>query len=539
MALIPHPIPWDSLPQEFAPIDQRWIDRRLKSLYLLAPGTWNINQVTGKVGGTVTGSGPFWTGNRLRVDGTTSNYITLEHGLTTNLAAPLSIVVGCVNLAGSGTSWSVMRSNASASGWVMEATGEVRTYSSGAVNGSLSLGADGNYAFSHRSTVDLTGASRSVFAQDTSAANGTFVSRTGISLGVLVTNVVNAGAESLFTHFAAFDGELTDAELLELANTPERLFAPRTIWVPASAVGTTNYSVTLTEAATATDSCSVLIGYAPVAAEAGSAADVSSILAALSAAAAETAAALDAITALHARTVSLTESATAADTVNGTAAGDYAGTVAEAGSAADTSSNVAAFAHAVAEAGAAADTASQVAALSGTASETATALDTVNGTATGDFAGTVTEAGSAADTASNVASLNATATEAATAADSLAAARAVSALIAEAMSAADSVSASAAGDYFGVVSEAGSAIDTASQTAAMFGTVAELTTATDASYVFNAWLASIIETATAADAASQILNAVVANSAWWTYEVAPQNLRYSVAAQSLIFEIER
>ncbi len=236
-------VPWTVQPQYITGPSPRWAGR-LTSLYSLTPGTWQINQVNGTTGGSIVGTGPTWLNGKLRVSGSTSNYVLLQHGLPLNIAVPFCIVIGCERLAGSGVSWSLLRNNAAWSGWYMEAQGDVKSSNSNSFDGLVSLGGGNNYAFVHRSSTDLTGASFGALVIDTTAVAPTTVDRAEVALGVVRRSTITAGADSVFTHFAVIRGDVSDAELKSLAVNPWQLFAPRSIWVPVSVAGGTTYTIT-------------------------------------------------------------------------------------------------------------------------------------------------------------------------------------------------------------------------------------------------------------------------------------------------------
>ena len=236
-------LPRDRQPQEFTGPSEQWADR-LSCLYSLTPSTWRVNQATGRIGGTAVGAGPTWLGGRLRVSGSTSDYVLLEHGLPLNIAAPFTMVIGCERLAGSGVSWTLLRDTSVWYGWYMEAQGDVKSADNNVFNGLVSLGAGNNYAFSHRSSTDLTGASIGSLAIDATATLPTTVNRAEVALGVIRRSTITAGADSAFTHLAVIRGTVTDAELTSLAIDPWQLFAPQTIWVPVSAGAPASYTLT-------------------------------------------------------------------------------------------------------------------------------------------------------------------------------------------------------------------------------------------------------------------------------------------------------
>ena len=260
----------------------------------------------------------------------------------------------------------------------------------------------------------------------------------------------------------------SDSEVAEFERNPWQLFAPRSIYIPVPAAGgATDYPVTITEAATAADSCSAIVGYATTATEAGSAADTVTSSAAVAVSITEAAAAADTQSAVTAKSGTVTEPASAADAVDAAAAGDFLASLTEPASATDTVTSSAAVAVSI--------------------TEPASATDTVSATAAGDYAGTVTETASAADTASAVAAFLASLTEPATAADT--------------------VSGAGAGAYTGTIDEAAAATDLASAVYAYLAGVSEVASAADLQSALAALSVSITEAAAATDTVSVAGNA--------------------------------
>ena len=213
---------------------QRWLERGLRAAYLLQPGLWAINLVTGQAGGTVAGTGVTFVNNKLRTPGTAGNGATLQHGLVM-AAQPISMVVGWTRTSGV-VSWSLLQSETSWTGWYAEATGTVKSSSGNIFDGVIACGGTGNAAFRHSSSSDLTGyAANGGRTTDGGATLPTVTNNTGISLGWSKRDANDNAAAADFTHLFTFQGALTDAELKELADEPQRLFEPARIWVPVSA----------------------------------------------------------------------------------------------------------------------------------------------------------------------------------------------------------------------------------------------------------------------------------------------------------------
>lgn len=245
-------LPWAEQPSDIVTPHERWLNLGLKSAYLLQPHLWTINLVTGRIGGTHVGTGVSFVGGKLRTPGTSGNGALLDHGVAINIAAPISMVVGCEHVSGS-TDWGLLRNTANWYGWYSDATGAIKTANNNVFNGSLTLGGNGSVAFRHTSNADLTGSAGAGVSTDATTTLPTTVDRTQITLGYSRRSVSDAPAVADFTHFYVFNTALSDGALVELANEPWRLWEDRRIWVPVSVGGggvtgtltTTNASDTL------------------------------------------------------------------------------------------------------------------------------------------------------------------------------------------------------------------------------------------------------------------------------------------------------
>jgi hypothetical protein len=240
VGVIQHVWPWYEPPQEAVQASPEWIARGLRSLYILDAARWRINQVTGRVGGDGVGTGPDFPNGWLRTFSNTTNYATLEHGLQTNIALPITIVVGWRRLSGV-VSWSLLHNGSTQwSGWYGENTGQVKSSNANSFDGELVLSGGGSVAFAHVSATSLRGASTALTATDTTATVPAVVATPIVTLGGSRRNSANLDNVSTaeFTHFAAIQGNVSDQELIELAHNPWQLFAPRQIWVPYTAAST-------------------------------------------------------------------------------------------------------------------------------------------------------------------------------------------------------------------------------------------------------------------------------------------------------------
>ena len=227
-----------------------WVQKGLKSLYSLAPGVWNVNQVTGKVGGLPVGAGVTFVGGKLRTPGVAGDGAYLAHGLALNIAAPVTFVMGYTHLSGV-VGWSLLTDGVDGvwHGWYGQSSGFTSS-SANSFDGALAIG--GSIAVSHDSGTSLRGSNGGAVLVDTTAVFPTIVNTPNVTLGWS-----NRGAGlndnpgiAEFTHFAALQGSLTDFELRQLAANPWQLFAPtRTRLVVAAAGGGATGTLVRTNAA--------------------------------------------------------------------------------------------------------------------------------------------------------------------------------------------------------------------------------------------------------------------------------------------------
>lgn len=211
-------------------VDQRWIARGLKSLYVLRSDIWQTNLVTGRVGGAVAGAGPTFPDGWLLTPGTADVGATLEHGLSVDVALPISIVVGWTRVSGV-VSWSLLDNAVLWTGWYGQSTGEVIVTNSNSFDGALAL-ASHNVAFSHVAANNLRGSAGRGVVTDSSVTAPSSVSPTTVALGWARLSTGGNAAVARFTHWGAFQGQLTDSELQELGAYPMRLLEPQRIFVP-------------------------------------------------------------------------------------------------------------------------------------------------------------------------------------------------------------------------------------------------------------------------------------------------------------------
>lgn len=242
----------------------------------------------------------------------------------------------------------------------------------------------------------------------------------------------------------------------------------------------TNYPVTTTESATASDSASVVIGFARSLIEAALAADTVSVVASLSGSVMEAGSATDAQDAVRASSHTVTESGSATDAQDGAVGGGgLNATVTESGNAQDALAAVLARFATVTEAATAADTAAVVTSRTGVVTESGAAIDIVDATGSGDYSGTVNETANAQDEE--------------------AAAVARFGTVTETGNAQDTVDGTAISEFSASISEAANAQDTISVTRELFASVVEALSATDQAIPARALFLAVIEAADARD----------------------------------------
>ncbi len=192
-------------------------------------------------------------------------------------------------------------------------------------------------------------------------------------------------------------GLLTSTEQLSLAINPWQIHRPpaRKLWLMGAASGGTDYPVTRTESADASDTASLTIIYAATAAEIAEATSAHAAAMAAAVSIAETGEATSTQAAVLTAFVSINET----------------------GAATDSSSTAGLYGVTVAEASDAADVASAIRALFGTTSETGAATDTSSASLPGLYSVTVVEAANAEDAAAQAMSALVVIAEALAAAD--------------------------------------------------------------------------------------------------------------------------
>ncbi len=198
--------------------------------------------------------------------------------------------------------------------------------------------------------------------------------------------------------FIYFDqSQRAAAEVRELSRNPWQIYQPpaRKLWLMGAAGGGTDYPVTRTESADASDTASLTIIYAATAAEIAEATSAHAAAMAAAVSIAETGEATSTQAAVLTAFVSIAETGAATDSAS--SAGLYGVTVAEAADAADVES--------------------AIRALFATASETGAAADTSSASLPGTYSVTVVEAANAEDAAAQAMSALVVIAEALAAAD--------------------------------------------------------------------------------------------------------------------------
>jgi hypothetical protein len=214
---------------------------------------------------------------------------------------------------------------------------------------------------------------------------------------------------------AAWGRTLSDAEMDALVVNPWQLFARNepTFW--SVAAGGTTYEVSVSETATAADTCSVVVVHAAALAESGAAADTTSAAAVFASAIAESGAAADSTSAVATLAATVTETVAAADPLSASLI--VPATIAESLTAAETADwGGATYAAAVDESVTAVDTQSATSALVAGSAETLSAADVLAAQLVGTA--TLTESSPAIDAATGLVVMGGAVTESVTVADS-------------------------------------------------------------------------------------------------------------------------
>lgn len=234
-----------SLPEGVQQPAQRWLERGLKSAYLLRPGLWSINLVTGQVGGSLAGSGFSFVNNKLRTPNVAGDGATLQHGLALNVAVPISLVVGSRVVAGS-VAWSLLGNTGASGDWNgwYGADSYMVSVVNNVFDGEVHQGL-GPVAFRSTSTELVAYGESGQRAMDVVfTLPGGLVNVNTVSLGWARRNISDNSSQTDFTHFYAFQSALTDNELLELQLEPGRLFTDRRIFVSVSGVSSATLAAT-------------------------------------------------------------------------------------------------------------------------------------------------------------------------------------------------------------------------------------------------------------------------------------------------------
>ncbi len=232
-------IPYGSRPSPY------WIGRGLKSLYILSRSQWQINQVTGRIGGTVAGTGVTFPNGWLKTPSSAGNGALLEHGLSVNIALPITIIAGWKRLNGS-VSWSLLKTDTDLwTGFYGEGTGGVKTVNSNTFNTALLISCNGSLGSVFLASGEYYSASEIQAGTVAPLNPPSGVNSTTVALGWSRRQTANDNpAEAVFTHFAAIQGDLSRAELREIAVNPGRLFAPRRIYIPTATAAATAPTIT-------------------------------------------------------------------------------------------------------------------------------------------------------------------------------------------------------------------------------------------------------------------------------------------------------
>ena len=191
----------------------------LSAIYVLTPGQWGRDLVTGQWRGLVVGAEPGFAANKLRTSGNKTNVVRLPHGLGESVAAPLTFLIGATKISGT-VSWSLLNDTVSSwNGWHSAATGAIETSSDSSFTGKVSgVGSIG--VFTHNGTVlSGFGATEPV---DTSTNNPTIPTQE-ITLGCARRLASDNASVTEFELFGVYSRVLDPIEARELSKNPWQL----------------------------------------------------------------------------------------------------------------------------------------------------------------------------------------------------------------------------------------------------------------------------------------------------------------------------
>jgi hypothetical protein len=225
-----------------ASIDSRWLKRGLKSFYVLDSARWFKNQVTGNIdaGSASAGTGPAFPNGWLQTTASNSNYAALEHGLALNIEVPVTFVWGYRAFT-TGVYWSVSRTDVNTwFGFYADANGML-TANNNVFNGAAATLGNSAACVSSNRLVAASGRGLSI---DTSFTVPTLVQNPYVYFGGSKRSTTFDNLSTVrLTHWGAFQGELSEDELLELASYPGHIFEPRTVSIPYASAAASTYTL--------------------------------------------------------------------------------------------------------------------------------------------------------------------------------------------------------------------------------------------------------------------------------------------------------
>jgi len=241
--MIKKPIIWTRQPQYPVPIDPKWLAIGLKAFYVLNANLWRINLVTGKVSGTVNGTGNTVSATKIRTGGSLNDYFVLpfDNYVAVN---PLSIIVGNRHISGA-VDWCALRFHANWFG--IYGHDGVNTSNNNSFDGSITPVSSGasldpyvTYKAVSFTNNNLRGCTNGgAIIEDLSAQAFT---GGGVTYAILGGSYISASPAhgnfgvADFTHWGIFDRVLPDEVLQSLSINPWQVLKPqeRTIFVEVS-----------------------------------------------------------------------------------------------------------------------------------------------------------------------------------------------------------------------------------------------------------------------------------------------------------------
>jgi hypothetical protein len=229
--------------------------RGLRAFYDLRAGVWQINQVTGKIGGTLVGTGPFLFSKWIVTANSTTNYANLDTGGFNIATVPWTVITGNIRTAGT-VNWSLLRRDiATFTGCYQQAGAYLVSNAndfSGSVTPSVVVKSSRGVTYGAVALVgtnNLRGTTGGAVTVDTVVVGPAAGTITSCLLGASALSAVSNQSTTNFEYWGIYDKALPDGALQEICRNPWQIFEPDEprIYVTVPAGGAIDATLAATE----------------------------------------------------------------------------------------------------------------------------------------------------------------------------------------------------------------------------------------------------------------------------------------------------